>query len=132
LDRLQRPLFRAGVGGVDERFGEINFAAVAEILGEPLQQPVEATGALPLLKASMTGLIGRIAHGQVVPGRAGAQDPEHAVQHRARIGPRASAAIRPCARAKRRFEYGPLGVSQVHAARYDASPLVVTLTLRDL
>jgi len=37
LDRPQRPLFRPGVGGVDEGFREIDFAAVAQIFGEPLQ-----------------------------------------------------------------------------------------------
>jgi hypothetical protein len=115
LDRPQRPLFRRGEGGVDEGLTEIDFAAIAEIFREALQQPIEPAAALPLLKAAVTGLIGRIAPRQVVPRRAGAQHPEHAVEDGARIGPRASAAIGTPPRTERRFEHGPLAVSEVHA-----------------
>ena len=119
MDRRQRPLFRPGEGGIDEGFGEIEFAAVAEILREPLQQPVEPAAALPLLKAAMTGLIRRIAARQIVPRRPGAEHPEHAVQHRARIGPGPAASIGAPPRTEGRFEHGPLGVGEVHAVEYD-------------
>jgi len=132
LDRPQRPLFRAGVGGVDKGLREIDLAAVPQIFGEPLEQPIEAAAPLPLLKPAMAGLIRRIAARQIVPRGAGAQHPEHAVQHGPRIGPRASATIGPHAWPKGRFEYRPLGVGEVHAPRYDASPLVVTPMLKGL
>jgi len=61
LDRPQRPFFRPGVRGIDERFGEIDFAAVAEIFSEPLQQAIEPARSLPLLKAPMARLVRRIA-----------------------------------------------------------------------
>jgi hypothetical protein len=42
LDRPQRPFFRPGVRGVDERFGQVDLAAVAEILRESRQEPIES------------------------------------------------------------------------------------------
>jgi hypothetical protein len=119
LDRPQRPLFRRGEGRVDEGLTEIDFSAIAEIFSEPLEQAVEATRSLPLLKAAMAGLIRRIAPRQIVPRRAGAQHPQHAVEDGARIAPRTPTSIGPSARAKGRFEHGPLGVSEVHAVEYD-------------
>jgi hypothetical protein len=71
LDRLQRPFFRRGEGRVDEGLTEIDFAAVAEILGETLQQPIELAATLPVLKAAVARLVGRIARREVVPRGAG-------------------------------------------------------------
>ena len=132
MDRPQRPFFRAGVRGVDEGFTEIDLAAVAEILGEPLQESIETAGSMPLLKPSVAGLVRRVATRQIVPRRPGAEDPEHTVEHRARIGPRPAASVGAHARSERRFEYRPLGVGEVHAPRYDASTPVVTPMLRGL
>src|SRR5260370_1063169 len=81
-------------------------------LGEGLEQPIQPPPSLPLLKAPMAGLIRRIAARQGVRGCAGAQHPEHAVQDRARIGPRPPAAIGATTGTERRFEYGPLSVSE--------------------
>ena len=118
LDRPPRPFFRRGEGRVDEGLTEIDFAAIAEVFREALQEAGEATRSLPLLKAAMTGLIGRIATRQIVPGRARAQHPQHTVENGARIAPRTPPAIGPSARTKRRFEHGPLGVGEVHAVEY--------------
>ncbi len=126
LDRPQRPLFRPGVRGIDEGFTEIEFAAVAEILGQALEQAIEAAAALPLLKASMTRLVRRVARREIGPRGARAQHPEHAVEHGACIGPRASTPIRTSPGPKRRFEHRPLGVGEIHAARYDTPRPVVT------
>jgi len=126
LDRSQRPFFRRREGRVDEGLAEIDMAAVAEIFGEPLQQAIESAAALPELKATMAGLIGRIAAREIRPRRAGAQHPEHTVEHGPRIDPRAAAPVSPPRRAKDRFEYRPLGVREIHAARYDVSRSVVT------
>jgi hypothetical protein len=110
LDRSQSPFFRPGEGGIDERFGQIDFSAVSEIRGEAFEEAIEPATPLPELESTVTRLIRRVARGQVGPGRAGAQDPQHAIEHRARIGPRTPAAVGPAARTKRRFEKGPLGV----------------------
>ena len=73
------------------------------------------SGPLPLLKAAMTRLIRRIASRQVVPRRAGAEHPQHAVEDGARVRPWAPASIGASPRTKRRFEHRPLGVGEVHA-----------------
>jgi hypothetical protein len=119
LDRPQRPLFRPGVGGVDEGFREIDFAAVAEIGGQPFEEPIESPTALPQLKAPVTRLIRRVARRQIGPRGAGPQDPQDAVEDGARVGPRATASIGTAARPKRRLEHGPLGVGEIHTVAYD-------------
>ena len=64
----------------------------------------------------MTGLVRRVAKRQVVPGSAGAQNPQHAVEHRARVLPRPAPAIGPPFGTKQRIEHRPLGVGEVHAS----------------
>jgi hypothetical protein len=71
--------------------------------------------ALPLLKAAMAGLIGRIAVGQIVPRSAGAQDPQNSVQHGSRIAPRPTSTVEASFRSKQGFELGPLRLGQIHA-----------------
>ena len=119
MDRSQSPLFRPGEGGIDEGFGQIDFSAVSEIRGESFEQPIEAATALPELKSTVTRLIRRIARGEIGPRRAGAQDPQHPVEHRARIGPGPPAPVGAAARTKRRLEHGPLGVGEIHTVAYD-------------
>jgi len=97
-----------------------------DVLGEALQQPIEAARALPELEATMASLVRRIARWQVVPRRARAQDPQDAVHDGPRIGPRPAAPIRATARAEGRFEHGPLGVGEVHAVEYDGDPTDVS------
>jgi hypothetical protein len=126
LDRFQGPFFRRGEGRVDEGFTQIDLAAVPEVLGEALQQPIEAARALPELEATMASLVRRIARWQVVPRRARAQDPQDAVHDGPRIGPRPAAPIRATARAEGRFEHGPLDVGEVHAVEYDGDPTDVS------
>jgi hypothetical protein len=125
LDRLQRPLFRRGEGRVDEGFTQIDFAAVAEILREPLQQSVKTTGALPELKSAMDGLIRRIPARQVRPRRTGAEHPERRVHDVARLRPRPATPIGAAPRTEDRLEHGPLLVGEVHAAEYDGDRNVV-------
>ena len=84
-----------------------------------MQYSFEDASPLPSLKAPMTRLIGRIPRRQIVPRRTGAQHPQHAVQHGARVGPRPPTTIGSPSRLKQRFEDGPLRVSQVHAAEYN-------------
>jgi hypothetical protein len=67
----------------------------------------------------MTGLVWRIATRQVMPGRTCAENPEHAVEHGAGVGPRATPFVGPASRSEDRFEHGPLGVGEVHAVEYD-------------
>jgi len=104
--------FGAGKGAIDERLAEIQPAARVEIGGEGLEDAAERPRADPALKAPMTGLVRGIAIRQVLPGRAGSQDPEDAVQHVARIAPRSPAAIAAESRLREeRRQNGPLLVS---------------------
>jgi hypothetical protein len=99
LDRFQGPFFRRGEDRVDEGFTQIDLAAVPDVLGEALQQPIEAARALPELEATMASLVRRIARWQVVPRRARAQDPQDAVHDGPRMG---HGRPRPSGRRRRR------------------------------
>lgn len=109
------PLFRPAERGVDKGFGEIDLAAVSQIFCETLQEHFQAPGALPQLEAAMTRLVRRIAARQIVPRRAGAKDPQHAVQHGAWFDPRTPTSVSAPARTKHRFQDGPLLVGEIHA-----------------
>ena len=86
-----------------------------------MQQPRQRAVALPLLKATVAGWIGRIAVGQIVPRSAGAQDPENSVPHRTRIAPRP-----PALPARFRLEQGlekrPRGIGEIQAQVLPLSP----------
>lgn len=49
----------------------------------------------PLLEAAVAGLVGRVALGQIGPLRAGAQDPQDAVEHLTRLAAWPALAIGP-------------------------------------
>ena len=81
-----------------------------------MQDALERAVIDPALEAAMTGLIRRIAIGQILPGRAGPQHPENPVQHVPRIAPRPAAAIAPQAGFRHEWrEDRPLRVREVHA-----------------
>jgi hypothetical protein len=86
-----------------------------EVFGEALQQPIKTAGSLPELEAPVARLVRRIAARQIGPRGAGAQNPQHGIQHTARIRPRPPAPVRPTPGAEDRFQDGPLFVGQVHA-----------------
>ena len=66
----------------------------------------------------MTRLVGRIAFGQIGPRSPGAQDPQDAVQHGARVLPRPAPPPAPTLPAwQQRPHHGPLLVRQIHCAR---------------
>jgi hypothetical protein len=108
LDRPQRPLFRRGEGRVDKGFTQIDLPAVSQVLGESLQQPVEAAGTLPALETTMAGLIRGITSGKIRPGSAGPEHPEDGVHDAAGISPGSAPSVRPSTRTEDRFEHGPL------------------------
>ena len=109
------PLFCPSERGVDEGFGQIDLAAASQLFGESLEQELKASGSLPQLKATMAGLMRRIAARQIVPRGARAQDPEDALEDRPRRRPGAPSSIRSTSRSKDRFEDGPLLIGEIHA-----------------
>ncbi|TPW00988.1 MAG: hypothetical protein FD124_3827 [Alphaproteobacteria bacterium] len=91
-----------------------------QILREGMHDPLEDAVVDPPLKATMTRLVRRIPVGQILPRRARAKDPQDPIQHIARIAPRPSPSIATQARLRQeRREDRPLGVGQVHTAKYD-------------
>jgi hypothetical protein len=91
-----------------------------EIDRQGFQDAPQDAGVDPGLKAAVTGLIRRIAAREILPRRAGPEDPEDPVQHVAGIAPRPSAAIAAQTgfRQKGR-QNGPLRVCEIHAVEYD-------------
>jgi hypothetical protein len=89
----QPPLFRYDERAVDEAFGQIQFAPLLEVGGKRFEDVFEETLTHPALVAAMTGLVGWIALWQVCPLRAGAQDPQNAVEHLTAAAPRPSTPI---------------------------------------
>ena len=59
----------------------------------------------------------RVPIGHVLPGRAGAEHPQDAVQHVAGVPPRATASVGANVRLRnQRFENGPLRVLEIHGS----------------
>ena len=109
------PFFRQAEAGIDESFQKIEFAARPQIFGEGLQQLRQRAVALPLSKAAMAGLVGRLTVAQIVPRSSGAQNREYPIQHGSRIAPQATSIIRASPESEQRPECLPLRLDQVHA-----------------
>ena len=65
-----------------------------QVLRQAREQVAEDAVLPPLLEPPMAGLVRQVAIRQVMPRRAGALDPQHPVEHRTRVAPRAAAAVR--------------------------------------
>ena len=105
------------MSAVDEGFGQVNLAALAKILRERGEYPIEYTLALPLLKAVVARLGWRVAPWEVGPRCTRPQHPEDAVQHIARISPGSAATLRRALPLRLRDAVAnrlPLQIRQVH------------------
>jgi hypothetical protein len=71
------------VCGVNEGLGQIDLAAITQILSERLEDLPEHTLADPLLHPAMARLIRRVLRRQRFPRRSGPQHPKHSVEHMA-------------------------------------------------
>ena len=77
-----------------------------------LKSPVPA----PLLKSSVTGLIGGVPTQEVFPGSSRAKNPQDAIEHVPWIAPWPPPAVRSLSRLrKKRFDEVPLLFGEVHA-----------------
>src|SRR4029078_4751638 len=120
------PFFRRGDGRVDKGFTQIDLAAVPEVLGEALQQPIEAARALRELEATMASLVRRMRDGRSCHG-APVRKTHRTPFMTARGSVHGQAApIRATARGEGRFEHGPLDVGEVHTVEYDGDPTDVS------
>jgi len=93
LDQHNRPFFRTAEGSIDEGFLQIESATRQQVFGQGLQNPLQTAFSHPLLEATMAGLVWRIFARQILPARAGAQNPEHPVEYGAGVAPRPTATI---------------------------------------
>jgi hypothetical protein len=73
------PFFGHDERGVYVALREVYLSAPFEVLGQGFEHPAKDPFLDPILKAAVAGLVGRVAFGQVLPGRSGAQYPEDAV-----------------------------------------------------
>jgi hypothetical protein len=87
------PLFCDDEAAIDKAFGEVEVAAVATILGHGIEHAVEDPGPDPGLIAPVAGLVGRVASRQILPGRAGLEDPEDPIEDIAGVAPGPAAPI---------------------------------------
>ena len=77
--------------------------------GERMQALLESPVTAPLLKSSMTGLMGGMSTGKVLPGSTCTKNPQDSIQHVAWIAPWPSPPIRSLFRLrKKRFDELPL------------------------
>jgi hypothetical protein len=91
-----------------------------QIRREGLEHPAQRAALDPNLEATMTGLVGRVPIGEILPRRPRAENPENAVQHVPRIAPGpAPPVVTHAWRRQERREDRPLGVGEVHTAEYD-------------
>jgi len=67
------------VGAVDEAFGEIEFAASGEMVGEAFEDLLEHAALHPALIAAVRSLIRRISRRKISRWRVRAQDPQRSV-----------------------------------------------------
>jgi hypothetical protein len=84
--------------------------------GQPLQRLFQLARAHPLLETAMAGLEWRILVRQLTPLRSSTKYPEHAVQHRPRIMPRATTIVRSPSPTQNRLDEQPLFIGQLPAS----------------
>ena len=108
---------------------EVESAADMQVFRQRFQYAAHHTRANPLLEATMTGLVGRIAFGQVGPRSTRAQDIQDTVQHISARTPRSAATIlTPYRFGNQRIEDRPLGVGEVSGGGH----LTQTLSLKNV
>ncbi len=89
-----------------------------------MQDIFESSIPTPLLKSSVTGLIGRIPAREVFPGSSRAENPENAIEHIAWITPWPSPAVRSLlGLRKKRLNKLPLFFGEVHAIPLRGGPV---------
>ena len=92
--------------------------------GERMQDLLESPVTAPLLKSSVTGLVGRISAWKIFPGSSRAKNPQDAIEHVTWITPWPSTAIRPLSRLrKKRPNELPLLFGEVHAIPLRGGPV---------
>jgi hypothetical protein len=100
-----------------------------QFLGQCPQGFLQLSATHPLLKAPMTGLIRWILGRQFPPLRPGAQNPQHPIQHRARVLRRPTAPVLPPPKSQQRLHYRPFLVADFSAPSHGKSEKRLSLPL---
>jgi hypothetical protein len=104
------------VGPVDESFSQVQLSSATQVLGKRSKDLLDRAVAHPALKPTMARLIWRVATRNVLPRRASAKHPKHAVEDITRI------AVRPTTNTladrlflrEKRLDQRPLLFGEVH------------------
>src|SRR5579862_10000411 len=100
---------------VHEGLGQIDLAALAQVLGERLEHPPEHTFGDPLLHATVDRLKWWILTRQRTPRCSGPENPEHPVEHVARLTTwSAFAVLATLWLGNQRLDNTPLLVGELH------------------
>ena len=103
------------MGAIDERFGQVELAALDEVVGECLQYLLQHPVIHPTLEAPKTRRVRWISVRHVGPRRAGPQDPQNSVEHIAWISPWSPASVfTHLWLRKKLFDCRPLLIGEVH------------------
>jgi len=118
LDQLHRPLFRPREGGVDEGFCQVELSACQQVLGKNSQDLHQRAFTHPLLESTMASLIRRkLVSRQLRPLRSSSQNPQHAFEDGARVGPGSSTSLAGRLGFNQRLQYLPLHIGKLHDYR---------------
>jgi hypothetical protein len=88
-----RPFFGRHKHAGHETFFQIQPARLLEVFGQRLQYGLDDAHPHPVLEAPVDGLVCAISWGQILPGCAGAQNPQRAVQNFPAVAPRSAAPV---------------------------------------
>jgi hypothetical protein len=112
------PFFGYNKRAVYVALREVYLSALLKVFGQSFEHFAQNSFLDPLLKATVAGLVGRVAFGKVLPGRPGAQYPQDAVQDLAWVSPGpASSVFSSRWLWDKRLQYFPLLVCEVHSLR---------------
>ena len=122
------------MGAVDESLGQIQLSSTTQVLSQRPKDLLKGAVADPALKPTVACLIRRVATRQILPRRAGAQDPQDAVQDVSRIAVRPSpdALLDRLFLRENRLNESPLLLGEVHIkVRSEIDPPVDPLPKSD-
>ena len=95
-----------------------------EVAGKRMENPLESPVTAPLLKSSVTGLIGRISTRKVFPRRSRSKNPQDAIEYIAWVAPWPAPAVRPLSGLRKtRLNKLPLLFGEVHAIPLRGGPV---------
>jgi hypothetical protein len=103
------------VGAVNERLGEVELAALDEVVGKCLQDALQNLILDPALESSKARRVRRISARHVRPRSPGPKDPEDAIEYVARVAPRSPPPVFSHLWHRKKFLDGcPLLIGEVH------------------